>query len=316
MIERRALQACRLCPRGCGADRTAGQTGFCGCTDTVRIARAALHFYEEPCISGANGSGTVFFTGCVLRCVYCQNAQISRGAVGRAVTVPELADVFLNLQAQGAHNVNLITPTQFSPHITQAVRLARAGGLAVPVVYNTGGYERPEVLAALSDTVDVYMPDFKYWKNDTARAFSAAPDYPEAARSAFAEMMRQRPAPVFGPDGLLKKGVLARILVLPGHTKEAVEILRYLAETYGDSIIISLMSQYTPMPAVRDHRDLSRKLTKREYARVVDEALRLDLRNVFLQEGDVAKESFIPPFETAAAGEGTENPQNRGLPKE
>ena len=292
-----ALARCCLCPRMCGADRSMGQTGFCGSTAQVRIARAALHFYEEPCLSGTGGAGTVFFTGCTLRCVYCQNARISRGPVGRAVSETELAQIFLDLQAQGAHNVDLVTPTHFSPQIAAAAALARQGGLRIPIVWNTGGYERPEVLEALADTVDVWMPDFKYWKPETAKVLSAAPDYPETAKAAFAEMARQQPELIFDEDGLLQKGVLARILVLPGHVKEAISILRYLAETYEDSILISLMSQYTPMPQMADHPDLSRKLTKREYDRVLQEAFRLDLKNIFIQEGDAAKESFIPPFE-------------------
>lgn len=294
---RQALSHCVLCPRMCGADRAAGQTGFCGCTEQVRIARAALHFYEEPCLSGTRGAGTVFFAGCTLRCIYCQNAQISRRPVGRAVSVPELSDIFLDLQSQGAHNIDLVTPTQFSPQIAEAVKLARQGGLHIPIVWNTGGYERPEVLEALADTVDVWMPDLKYMKPETARALSAAPDYPGAAKAALAEMFRQQPELVFDENGLLQKGVLTRILVLPGHAKEAADILRYLAETYEDRILISIMSQYTPMPQMADHPDLSRKITRREYDRVVSEALRLDLSNVYIQEGDVAKDSFIPPFE-------------------
>ena len=292
-----ALARCCLCPRMCGADRSMGQTGFCGSTDEVRIARAALHFYEEPCISGTGGAGTVFFTGCTLRCIYCQNAKISRRPVGRAVSVQELAKIFLDLQVQGAHNIDLVTPTHFSPQIAAAAETAQKGGLHIPIVWNTGGYERPEVLEALADTVDVWMPDFKYWKPETARALSAAPDYPEAAKAALAEMVRQQPELVYNGDGLLQKGVLARILVLPGHAKEAADILRYLAETYEDRILISLMSQYTPMPQMADHPDLSRKITRREYDRVVNEALRLDLSNVFIQEEDAAAESFIPPFE-------------------
>ena len=292
-----ALARCCLCPRMCGADRLGGQTGFCGSTAQVRIARAALHFYEEPCISGTGGAGTVFFTGCTLRCVYCQNAQISRGPAGRPVSEAELAQIFLDLQAQGAHNIDLVTPTHFSPQIEEAAELARRDGLRIPIVWNTGGYERPEVLEALAETVDVWMPDFKYRKPETAGVLSTAPDYPEAAKAALAEMVRQQPKLIFDEDGLLQKGVLARILVLPGHVKEAISILRYLAETYEDRILISLMSQYTPMPQMADHPDLSRKITRREYDRVVNEALRLDLSNVFIQEGDVAKESFIPPFE-------------------
>ena len=291
------LSHCSLCPCMCAVDRFAGQTGFCGSTAEVRIARAALHFYEEPCISGTGGAGTVFFTGCTLRCIYCQNAQISRRPVGRVVSVPELAEIFLDLQAQGAHNIDLVTPTHFSPQIAEAVDLARQGGLHIPTVWNTGGYERPEVLAALADTVDVWMPDFKYWNSETAQTLSAAPDYPDVVKAAFAEMVHQQPKLIFDENGLLQKGVLARILVLPGHVKEAIAVLRYLAETYQDGILISLMSQYTPMPAAADHPDLSRKLTKREYERVVDEALRLDLENIYIQEGDAAEESFIPPFE-------------------
>lgn len=292
------MNICILCPRGCGAARTDGKTGFCGETSTVRVARAALHFWEEPCISGERGSGTVFFTGCTLRCVFCQNHNISDGSVGKEISVERLAEIFLELQTQGANNINLVTPTQFVPQIIEALKLAREKGLQLPIVYNTGGYETVETLKLLEGYVDIYLPDFKYLDKRHAKKYSMAEDYPEVAKRAVAEMVRQTGAPVFDENGMIKKGVIVRHLLLPGCLNDAKNVVKYLFETYGDDIYMSLMSQYTPIGSLDKEKypELNRKISKKSYDWLVDYAIELGVEQAFVQEGDVAEESFIPPF--------------------
>lgn len=259
------------------------------------IARAALHLWEEPPISGDRGSGTIFFSGCSLSCVYCQNGEISRGRVGRSVTHDGLADIMLRLQADGAHNINFVTPTHFIPSVAESVRLARARGLAIPTVYNTGSYDTPEALRMLDGLIDIYLPDLKYYTQKTAAALSNAPDYPTVARDAISEMYRQVGDPIFDADGIMKSGVIVRILLLPGHVAEAKLSLKYLLDTYGDGIYISLMNQYTPMKGMKP--PLDRPVTREEYAQLTDYAERLGLKNGFTQEFGTASESFIPPFD-------------------
>lgn len=289
-------QRCRLCPRDCKADRSAGG-GRCGVGDRLLVARAALHMWEEPCISGEEGSGAVFFSGCSLGCVYCQNRKISGGQRGEAVSVERLAQMYLELQEQGANNINLITAGHYLPQVIDSVARARRRGLCVPVVYNTGGYERAEAIAALRGTVDVFLPDFKYWRPETARRYSNAADYPQIAKLALAQMVKQAPEPVFDGRGMLQSGVVVRHLVLPGHTDESKEIIRYLYGTYGDRIYISILNQYTPMPGVGERfPQLGRTVTQQEYDEVVDYAIDLGVENGFIQEGETAKESFIPEF--------------------
>ena len=296
-------ESCTLCPRRCFADRTDHKTGSCGSTDTVRIGRAALHFYEEPCISGTRGSGAVFFTGCPLRCVYCQNAEISRKGTGRALTVRELAEVFLKLQESGAHNLNLVTPTHFAPSIIEAAAIAKAQGFSLPIVYNTSGYETVEAVKALRGTVDVYLTDFKYGESALAKAFSGAPDYPEVAMKALGEMVRSIESSTggepfaFDEHGLMKKGVIVRHLVLPGHIRNSKAVIRTLYEAYGDRIYMSIMNQFTPVVRNDIYPELNRRLTKREYDRVVDYALSLGVKNAFIQEGKTQSASFIPVFD-------------------
>ena len=298
MLSLEDLACCRLCPRRCGADRLHGTPGFCGVSGAeTYITRAALHFWEEPCISGEKGSGTVFFAGCSLHCIYCQNAEISGGMTGKPMDREALSDTFLRLQAEGAENINLVTPTHYAVQIREALVLAKARGLAVPIVWNTGGYEYVETLQALSGLVDVYLTDLKYTDADLAAKYSKAPDYPDTARRALSEMVRQQPECVFDPRGMMTRGVIVRHLVLPGHVKQAGEVIRYLHGTYGDQVYISLMNQYTPMRVFPEDPLLSRKLTAREYKRAVDVLLSEDVRNAFIQEGDTAKESFIPPFD-------------------
>lgn len=292
------LKDCTLCPRRCHADRLSGQTGYCGQTAEITAARAALHFWEEPCLSGYRGSGTVFFSGCNLRCVFCQNHDIALGRAGQSVSVPRLTEIFLELQTKGAHNINLVTPTHFIPQIALALDAARQQGLLLPVVYNTGSYEEPDALRLLEGLVDIYLPDLKYFSPELSKRFSQAPDYFEKAAAALAEMYRQVGPPLFTDEnGLLQRGMIVRHLVLPGQTRDSKKILRYLYETYGDNIYISIMNQYTPLPHVAHIPELNRRVTSEEYDRVLHFARRLGISNGFRQEGSAAAESFIPAFD-------------------
>lgn len=290
------LKDCHLCPRNCGVDRLAGQKGFCGVDAGIMVARAALHMWEEPCISGKEGSGAVFFSGCSLGCAFCQNRTISKGQSGKVITVEHLAELFLDLQAQKANNINLVTAGHFLPQVREAIILAKERGLTIPVVYNSSGYEKAEMLRYLDGLVDIYLPDLKYLEADLAGKYSHAKDYPEVAMKALEEMVRQVGTPEFDERGMMKKGVIVRHLLLPGHVRNSKKVLEYLYGTYGDQIYISLMNQYTPMPAMKDDPQLSRKVTDREYDRLLDHAISLGVTNCFIQEGETAKESFIPEF--------------------
>ena len=280
------FEQCTLCPRACGVNRTAGETGTCHAYAQMRVARAALHFWEEPCISGKEGSGAIFFTGCALGCVFCQNTDISRGQAGKVVTVEQLARICLKLQAQGANNINLVTAGHYLPAVAEALKRAKNLGLRIP-----------EILKMLDGLVDIYLPDFKYIDAELAKKYSHAGDYPQVAQAALNEMVRQVGEAEFDSRGMMKKGVIVRHLLLPGHVKDSKNVLKYLYETYGDRIYISMMNQYTPMPAMKDDPLLSRKVTDREYERLIDHAISLGLNNGFIQEGETAKESFIPEFD-------------------
>ena len=290
------MKECRVCPRNCSADRLSDQKGFCRAGAEIILARAALHMWEEPCISGKEGSGAVFFSGCSLGCKFCQNGQISRGQTGKKVTADRLADIFLELQQQKANNINLVTAGHFLPQVAEAIEKSRNRGLQIPVVYNSSGYEKSEMLKLLEGLVDIYLPDFKYMDPELAEKYSYARDYPEVAREALKEMVRQTGTPEFDRRGIMKKGVIVRHLLLPGHVKDSRRVLEYLLSTYGKGIYISLMNQYTPMPAMKDDPRLSRKVTDREYQRLIDYGIQLGLENGFIQEGETAKESFIPEF--------------------
>lgn len=291
------LTACTLCPRQCGANRTKGESGFCGAASDIVIGRYSLHMWEEPCISGKNGSGTVFFSYCTMKCVYCQNYAISTLHHGRYVSTDELSDIFLELQSQGAHNINLVTPTHYVPQIITALDRAKVHGLDIPIVYNTSGYERVETLKMLDGYIDVYMPDFKYWRNDFANKYSSAPDYPKVVKEAIAEMARQV-LPTRFEHGIMKRGLLVRHLLLPGFLYDAKKIIDYLYSTYGDDVYISIMSQYTPLPHISHIPELDRTVGRREYNVLCDYAARLGIKNAFVQDGEAAKESFIPDFYT------------------
>ena len=289
--------ACRLCPRLCGANRNAGKTGYCGMTASLTAARAALHMWEEPCISGSAGSGTVFFSGCSLQCIFCQNRTISAGRSGKEISKDRLADIFLELQDKGALNINLVTGAHYIPHIIHALDRAKKQGLRIPVVYNSSGYERVETLKLLEGCVDIYLPDFKYMDPDLAAKFSGARDYPASAKAAIREMVRQTGPCVFDQDGKIIRGTVVRHLILPMHTKDSRRVVEYLLKTYGGQIYISLMNQYTPPDQPLPAPELNRRVTDREYEKVLSKALELGLVNGFFQEGKTAEESFIPAFD-------------------
>lgn len=291
------MKRCTLCPRNCNVDREAGERGVCGVTgEGILGARAALHMWEEPCISGECGSGTVFFSGCSLRCIYCQNYEIAHAETGKRITVERLSEIFLELAKKGAHNINLVTPTHYTPEIIRAVLRARACGLTLPIIYNCSGYEKVETLKMLEGIVDIYLTDFKYMEPDLAAKFSKAPDYPTIAKEALKEMVRQTGAPVFDENDLMKKGVIVRHLLLPNHLKNAKAVVQYVYETYGDQVYLSLMNQYTPLPQIRHIPELNRKVTDREYEKLLDYAIDLGVEQAFIQEGETAEESFIPSF--------------------
>lgn len=314
---------CALCPRECHINRIAGQTGYCGQTGNILAAQAALHMWEEPCISGTNGSGAVFFCGCNLRCVYCQNYDIASscnadGSAGKIISVSRLAEIYLELQEKGAHNINLVTPTHYIPQIIESLEIAKRNGLRLPIIYNTGCYEKMEILKKLEGYIDIYLPDLKYFSPDISRRYSNAPDYFKHASAAISEMFRQVGIPVFDTpivsDGkaprpaedstqdisettLMKKGVIVRHLLLPDCSKDSRDILQYLHQTYGNKIYMSIMNQYTPMPRAAAIPSLNRRITEKEYDALIDYAISLGIENAFIQEGGAASESFIPAFD-------------------
>lgn len=288
---------CLLCPRKCGINRSTGQTGICGVSSEIKVARAALHYWEEPCISGKRGSGAVFFSGCSLHCVFCQNREISDGKEGKVISKERLSDIFIELAGKGANNINLVTPGQYIPDIVWAVNDARSRGMKLPIIYNTSGYENVTELKLLEGIVDVYLPDFKYMDSTLSARYSRAKDYPSVAKQALSEMVRQQPDVVIDDaTGLIQKGVIVRQLLLPGHVNDAKAVLKYLYDTYHDHVYISMMSQFTPI-ALKDYPEINRTVTKREYERLVNYALEIGITNAFIQEGDVAKDSFIPAFD-------------------
>lgn len=332
------LAACTLCPRLCGVNRCTGQRGVCGQTNVVKAARAGLHMWEEPCISGTRGSGTVFFSGCSLHCVFCQNAPIANGTAGKEISVERLAEIFLELQEKGANNINLVTPGHFVPQIRTALDKAKAQGLVLPVVYNTGSYESLDTIQSLEGYVDVYLPDFKYMSEEISGKYSHATDYFKYASAAIAEMVRQTKEPRFVSEQVVKqsaergtdcwkreswmtaeeldawkempesvaederveimvRGTIVRHLLLPGCLEDSKNIIKYLLETHGDAIYISLMNQYTPPHHVPGHPELEQKVTPEDYDELVDYAIELGINYGFVQEGETAEESFISAFD-------------------
>lgn len=324
------MKSCGLCARGCRADRTKG-AGRCGVSGEIRAARAALHMWEEPCISGKEGSGAIFFSGCPLGCVFCQNREIALGNAGNNISVRHLAEIMLSLEQQGANNINLVTPTQYVPQIIEAVKMARSGiaagsvlhcpssrrdmsdrgrisgsiagkadirRLSIPIVYNTGSYETTETVDKLAGIVDIFLPDLKYFSPELSQKYSAAPDYFSVASKAITRMAEISGPCVFDGRGMLKKGTIIRHLVLPGHTEDSKKILRWVYSQFRDNVYVSIMNQYTPMPGIEKfYPELGRKVTRREYDKVVNYAIDLGIENAYIQEGGTQKESFIPAFD-------------------
>ena len=288
--------SCSLCPRACAVDRNSGGSGFCGMTSELRIARVGLHMWEEPCLSGDRGSGTIFFTGCNLGCIFCQNHEISHHELpGRIYSMEEFVQAMLSLQQQGAHNINFVTGTHYIPHIVEGVRLARQQGLSIPTLFNCGGYESVSSLRMLEGTIDIYLPDMKFYSPEISRKYGGVKDYFDRARDAIAEMVRQCPDQVSDGNGMLLKGVIVRHLMLPGLLFDTKHILDHLTENYGNCITISLMNQYTPMPGVPD--ELASPLNPKHYDSMVNYLSILGQENAFTQEGGTVSESFIPDFE-------------------
>lgn len=292
-----ALEHCMLCPRRCGVSRLAGERGYCGAGRYARVALVSLHPWEEPCIAGQNGAGTVFFSHCSLRCVFCQNAVISHEANGIDVDEARLAEIFLEQQARGAATIDLVTPTHFAPQILAALRMAKLRGLKLPVVWNSSGYELPETVRALVDEIDVFLPDIKYIDEKSAAECSDARDYFSFASAAIRAMVEAKGSSVLNADGVMQSGVLVRHLILPGKRKESMRILDWLWENFGDNILLSLMGQYTPMHRAAEIKGLNRKLTTFEYQSVVEYALSLGITRCYVQERGAASEEFVPKFD-------------------
>lgn len=290
-------ESCSLCPRNCGVNRHES-TGFCGCGDTIKAARAALHHWEEPCISGSRGSGTVFFSGCTLGCCFCQNYTISQENFGKEITSSELARIFIRLQEEGAHNINLVTATQYLPSVLKALDLIKPK-LLIPVVYNCGGYESEDIIKELASYIDVWLPDLKYFSSERSSRYSKASDYFDAASKAIKQMIRQTGAPLFDSDGvLMKKGVIIRHMVLPGAKEDSIRLLHWMKDELPEGMYyISLLSQYTPFYRSESFPEINRRITSYEYGKVVDEAIRLGLDQGFMQEKSSAKEEYTPPFD-------------------
>ncbi len=283
---------CNMCPRKCGIDREKN-AGFCGMTDKIKIARAELHFWEEPCISGTRGSGTVFFSGCPLKCVYCQNSEISSGGFGKEITVQRLSCIFRELEEKGAHNINLVTPTHYSGQILEALKIYRPH---IPIVYNCSGYESIETLKKFENIVDIYLTDIKYFDSDASEKYSKAKNYFEVTSGAVKEMISQQPENIFDENGIMQKGVIIRHLVLPLNLTQTRKILGWIKENLPDNVIISLMSQYIPMGKACEYKEINRRLTTREYEKALDMFDEFGFENGFMQELSSSKEDFIPPF--------------------
>ena len=287
---------CNLCPRNCLVDRTK-TLGFCKATDKVKVARSAIHYFEEPSISGTNGSGTIFFSNCNLKCCYCQNKEISTDGFGKEITIERLSEMILELEEKHANNINLVTPTHYVPSIIEAIKLARSKGLSIPIVYNTSGYESVETLKLLEGYIDIYLTDFKYFDNKLGKDLSKCSNYFEVASKALEEMYRQTGKNKFNKDGLMTKGIIVRCLVLPTKSNDTKKIIDYLYKKYQDNIYLSIMNQYTPVNFIKDYPYLNKTISEDEYNEVIDYAIDLGIKNAYMQEGGTCSESFIPAFD-------------------
>ncbi len=290
------LAKCEICPFRCKVNRLSGQVGRCGCGDKIIVAKYQLHYFEEPCISGKSGSGTVFFSNCNFKCIFCQNYKISQEGKGNEVTIEELANIFLKLQKEGANNINLVTPTMYAYQIIEAIKIARNNGLNLPIIYNSNGYENVETLRDLRGYVDVYLPDLKYYADELAIKYSKAPNYFKIATKAILEIINQVGLPEFDENGMIKKGVIIRHLVLPGHIQNSKHILKWLKENVEGNAYVSVMAQYFPTYKAKEDEYLNRKLTRKEYSEIEQYLYLLDIQNGYMQELGKHEEEYVPDF--------------------
>lgn len=291
------LEKCNICPRNCKVDRLKGNIGYCRCNDKIKIALASIHYYEEPCISKENGSGTVFFSNCNLNCIYCQNYEISQKGKGREITVEQLAQIFLKQQAKGVNNINLVTPTMYAKHIKEALIIAKNEGLSIPVIYNTNGYESIETLKELEGLIDIYLPDLKYYSNELSKKYSKVDNYFDIATKAIQEMNRQVGRPTFNEKGVIQKGMMIRHLILPNHLQNTKHILKWIKESMPAGTYVSVMAQYFPTYQAKQDESINRKLTKKEYQEIENYLYILDLENGYIQELGEHEEEYVPNFD-------------------
>jgi putative pyruvate formate lyase activating enzyme len=290
------LSNCKLCPRNCGINRLDDKIGYCGAGKDIKVARAALHQWEEPCISGTQGSGTVFFTNCNLKCAFCQNHSISQENIGKVVSVDRLSEIFLELQSQGANNINLVTPTHYVYQIIEAIKLSKAKGLKLPILYNTSGYENIETIKLLNGYIDVYLPDIKYFNDKYANRYSNAPNYFKYASNAVVEMLNQVGGAEFDKDGIIKKGVIIRHMMLPGLLFDSKRIIDFIYNTFGDSVYVSIMNQYTPMHKAALYSEINKPLNPKHYDSLIDYAVSIGIKNGFIQDSGTSSEAYVPYF--------------------
>ena len=290
------LKQCKICPHNCNVNRLNGKIGRCKCTDKIKIALASVHNYEEPCISGINGSGTIFFSNCNMNCIYCQNYEISQLGKGKEISIKELADIFINQQEKGVNNINLVTPTMYAFQIIEAIKLAKKNGLIIPIIYNTNGYEKIETLKALQGYIDVYLPDLKYYSNKLSIKYSKVNNYFSVATEAIKEMYRQVGTPKFNEDGIIQRGIIIRHLVLPNYIQNSKNILKWIKENMPQDVYVSIMAQYFPTYKAKEDELLNRKLTKKEYKEIEKFLYTLDLKNGYIQELGEHEEEYVPDF--------------------
>ena len=295
MIE--LLQKCEICPHKCKIDRTKNQVGRCKSKDTVKVALASIHNFEEPCISGRNGSGTVFFSNCNLSCEFCQNYEISQQGLGKEISIERLAEIFIEQQSRGADNINLVSPTSYAVQIIEAIKIAKNNGLKIPIIYNTNGYENIETLKLLEGYIDIYLPDLKYSENDLAKKYSKIENYFEIATSAIKEMYRQVGKNEYDENGIIKAGIIIRHLILPNHTENSKKVLKWIAENMPKNITVSVMAQYFPTYKAKEIKDINRKITKYEYQKIENYLYSLDLENGYIQEMGNNEEIYVPKWE-------------------
>ena len=295
MIE--LLQKCEICPHKCKIDRTKNQVGRCKSKDTVKVALASIHNFEEPCISGRNGSGTVFFSNCNLSCEFCQNYEISQQGLGKEISIERLAEIFIEQQLRGADNINLVSPTSYAVQIIEAIKIAKNNGLKIPIIYNTNGYENIETLKLLEGYIDIYLPDLKYAENDLAKKYSKIENYFEIATSAIKEMYRQVGKNEYDENGIIKAGIIIRHLILPNHTENSKKVLKWIAENMPKNITVSVMAQYFPTYKAKEIKDINRKITKYEYQKIEKYLYSLDLENGYIQEMGNNEEIYVPKWE-------------------